>query len=326
MGKVLILTDGKAGHENQSKAFARALGCEFDLVEIHFKSKLAKALSYLLDWLGVLNTNLTDLTDSTKRDYVAVIGTGSGTFYPAKAVAKKLGVKCGVVLYPRGYDVKSFDCVLAPAFDRPKAAANVIEIPANLVANDEAFYAKGVEAFVAKRGQSSNRRIVESSNAVAVIIGGPNKCSTMTPEWMKARLDELFAAHSTIRRFDDSTISPEFWVTTSRRTPPDVEAVVDSYPWNYKLLYSKDHFNPIPAFVKLAKKLYVTAESTGMLSEACTFGSAEVVALDNLNPGPHKFRRFVEDLRKGGYVDGNRKVDLSAQFARAKMLMDIENC
>ena len=102
-----------------------------------------------------------------------------------------------------------------------------------------------------------------------------------------------------------------------------MEAVVDSYPWDYKLLYSKDHFNPIPAFVKLAKKLYVTAESTGMLSEACTFGTAEVVALDNLNPGPHKFRRFVEDLRTGGYVDGNRKVDLSAQFARAKKLMGL---
>ena len=321
MGKVLILTDGKAGHENQSKAFARALGCEFDLVEIHFKSKLAKALSYLLDWLGVLNTNLTDLTDSTKRDYVAVIGTGSGTFYAAKAVAKKLGVKCGVVLYPRGYNVKSFDCVLAPAFDRPKAAANVIEIPANLVANDEAFYSKGIEDFKAHYGKCSNGGMLECSNAEAVIIGGPNKCSTMTPEWMKAQLDAIFNSKP-----QTSNLKPEFWVTTSRRTPPDVEAVVDSYPWNYKLLYSKDHFNPIPAFVKLAKKLYVTAESTGMLSEACTFGSAEVVALDNLNPGPHKFRRFVDDLRKGGYVDGNRKVDLSAQFARAKMLMDIENC
>ena len=75
--------------------------------------------------------------------------------------------------------------------------------------------------------------------------------------------------------------------------------------------------------MSLAKKLYVTAESTGMLSEACTFGSAEVVALDNLNPGPHKFRRFMEDLRAGGYVDGNRKVDLSAQFARAKALMGV---
>ena len=321
MGKVLILTDGKAGHENQSKAFARALGCEFDLVEIHFKSKLAKALSYLLDWLGVLNTNLTDLTDSTKRDYVAVIGTGSGTFYAAKAVAKKLGVKCGVVLYPRGYDVKSFDCVLAPAFDRPKAAANVIEIPANLVANDEAFYSKGIEDFKAHYGKCSNGGMFECSNAEAVIIGGPNKCSTMTPEWMKAQLDAIFNSKP-----QTSNLKPEFWVTTSRRTPPSVEAVVDSYPWNYKLLYSKDHFNPIPAFVKLAKKLYVTAESTGMLSEACTFGSAEVVALDNLNPGPHKFRRFVDDLRKGGYVDGNRKVDLSAQFARAKMLMDIGTC
>ena len=321
MGKVLILTDGKAGHENQSKAFARALGCEFDLVEIHFKSKLAKALSYLLDWLGVLNTNLTDLTDSTKRDYVAVIGTGSGTFYAAKAVAKKLGVKCGVVLYPRGYDVKSFDCVLAPAFDRPKTAANVIEIPANLVANDEAFYSKGIEDFKAHYGKCSNGGMLECSNAEAVIIGGPNKCSTMTPEWMKAQLDAIFNSKP-----QTSNLKPEFWVTTSRRTPPNVEAVVDSYPWNYKLLYSKDHFNPIPAFVKLAKKLYVTAESTGMLSEACTFGSAEVVALDNLNPGPHKFRRFVDDLRKGGYVDGNRKVDLSAQFARAKRLMGIENC
>ena len=321
MGKVLILTDGKAGHENQSKAFARALGCEFDLVEIHFKSKLAKALSYLLDWLGVLNTNLTDLTDSTKRDYVAVIGTGSGTFYAAKAVAKKLGVKCGVVLYPRGYNVKSFDCVLAPAFDRPKAAANVIEIPANLVANDEAFYSKGIEDFKAHYGKCSNGGMLECSNAEAVIIGGPNKCSTMTPEWMKAQLDAIFNSKP-----QTSNRKPEFWVTTSRRTPPNVEAVVDSYPWNYKLLYSKDHFNPIPAFVKLAKKLYVTAESTGMLSEACTFGSAEVVALDNLNPGPHKFRRFVDDLRKGGYVDGNRKVDLSAQFARAKMLMDIGTC
>ena len=321
MGKVLILTDGKAGHENQSKAFARALGCEFDLVEIHFKSKLAKALSYLLDWLGVLNTNLTDLTDSTKRDYVAVIGTGSGTFYAAKAVAKKLGVKCGVVLYPRGYNVKSFDCVLAPAFDRPKAAANVIEIPANLVANDEAFYSKGIEDFKAHYGKCSNGGMLECSNAEAVIIGGPNKCSTMTPEWMKAQLDAIFNSKP-----QTSNLKPEFWVTTSRRTPPDVEAVVDSYPWNYRLLYSKDHFNPIPAFVKLAKKLYVTAESTGMLSEACTFGSAEVVALDNLNPGPHKFRRFVDDLRKGGYVDGNRKVDLSAQFARAKMLMDIGTC
>ena len=321
MSKVLILTDGKAGHENQSKAFARALGCEYDLVEVHFKSKFHKALSYLLDRAGVRRLELLEgleKLDSASGSYTAVLGTGSGTFYAAKAMAKKLGVKCGVVLYPRGYDIKSFDCVLAPAFDRPKSAANVIEIPANLVANDEAFYAKGIEDFKKHYSQSNNRTIEQSNNAVAVIVGGPNKCSTMTPEWMKSQLDVIFAPST-----KHQAPSTQYWVTTSRRTPPDVEAVIDSYPWDYKLLYSKDHFNPIPAFVKLAKKLYVTAESTGMLSESCTFGTAEVVALDNLKPGPHKFRRFVEDLRTGGYVDGNRKVDLSAQFTRAKVLMGL---
>ena len=133
----------------------------------------------------------------------------------------------------------------------------------------------------------------------------------MTVEWIKSRLDEIFAANK----------GAQFCVTTSRRTPADVEALVDSYPWSYKLIYSKDHFNPIPAFVQLAKRLYVTAESTGMLSEACTFGKAEVIALDNLKPGPHKFRRFVENLRREGYVDGCRKVDLSAEFSRARELM-----
>ena len=141
----------------------------------------------------------------------------------------------------------------------------------------------------------------------------------MTADWLKPHLDALFS--DSTRHLQSS--SPILCVTTSRRTPPEVEALVDSYPWDYKLLYSRDHFNPIPAFVRLAKRLYVTAESTGMLSEACTFGTAEVVALDNLHPGPHKFRRFVEQLREGGYVDGTRKVDLSGQFASARKLMGL---
>lgn len=313
-GRVLILTDGKAGHENQSKAFARSLGCEADVVEIRFRSAVAKALSYLLDHVGVrtlaLFSPLPPGTIPERTDmpcgYSAVIGTGSGTFYAAKAVAKKLGVKCGVVLYPRGYELSSFGAILAPAFDNPPHAPNIVEIPANLVANDDAFYEKGVADF-------RSRHVPGDKPAYAVIIGGPNKCSTMTAEWTKGVLDGIFA----------DTPDCEHWVTTSRRTPPDVEALVDSYPWDYKLIYSKDHFNPIPAFVRLARRLYVTAESTGMLSEACMCGSAEVFALDNLSPGPHKFRRFVENLRAGGYVEGSRKVDLRPQFDAAKALLEI---
>ena len=336
--KAIVLTDGKAGHENQSKAFARALGLDFQLVPVKFKSPFHKMLSYLFDRLGIRTVSLLQgldelphsstpplphsstppLTHSSTPPLLhssthplthssTIIGTGSGTFYAAKSLARKIsGAKCGVVLYPRGYDLSSFDCILAPTFDNPAKLPNVVEIPANLVANDADFYEKGVAAFK-ERYQGA------TDNLVGVIVGGPNKCSSMTVEWMKSRLDEIFAANK----------GAQLCVTTSRRTPADVEALVDSYPWSYKLIYSKDHFNPIPAFVQLAKRLYVTAESTGMLSEACTFGKAEVVALDNLKPGPHKFRRFVENLRREGYVDGCRKVDLSAEFARAKALMGL---
>lgn len=329
-GKAIVLTDGKAGHENQSKAFARALGLDFQLVPVKFKSPFHKMLSYLFDRLGIrtvsllqgldelLHSSTPPLTNSSTHPLLhssthplthssTIIGTGSGTFYAAKSLARKIsGAKCGVVLYPRGYDLGSFDCILAPSFDNPEKRPNVVEIPANLVANDAAFYEKGVAAF-------KERYHGATGNVVGVIVGGPNKCSTMTVEWMKSRLDEIFAENK----------GADLVVTTSRRTPAEVEALVDSYPWAYKLIYSKDHFNPIPAFVQLAKRLYVTAESTGMLSEACTFGNAEVVALDNLKPGPHKFRRFVENLRREGYVDGCRKVDLSSEFARAKALMGL---
>ena len=307
MSKALILTDGKAGHENQSKAFARALNCEFDLVPVAFKSKFAKALSYLLDNLGIHTPRLFTYQLPT-TNYQLIIGTGSGTFYAAKTLAERLGLPCGVVLYPRGYRISTFDCILAPAFDSPKPAPNVIPIPVNLVAADADFYAAGVKAF-RERHPDTGRP------AVAVIVGGPNKCSTMTPVWMRKQLESIFTDHRT--EHANSTALPEFWVTTSRRTPPEVEAVVDSFPFDYKLLYSKDHFNPIPAFVSLASHLYVTAESTGMLSEACSFGTAEVHVMDNLKPGPHKFRRFAEACA----ARGAEKADLTPVFAAAKRLL-----
>ena len=320
--KVLILTDGKAGHENQSKAFARALGCDFDLMPVQFRSKSAKAFSYILDKLGIRTEKLFSTASeipSSDHGYAAVIGTGSGTFYAAKVLSRRLGVKCGVVLYPRGYATGSFDCILAPTFDRPPPVANVVEIPVNLVAADSAWYAEGVSAFREHYRNTVGHDFDMARPAVAVIIGGPNKCSTMAPEWMRMQLDNIFGTHR-----KDGENNPEFWVTTSRRTPPDVEEVVASYPWNYRLLYSKDHFNPIPAFVSLAQTMYVTAESTGMLSEVCTFGAAEIHALDNLKPGHHKFRRFLEDLVRGGYVEGTKKTDLSAQFARARSLLGLD--
>lgn len=305
MKKILILTDSKAGHENQSKAFARALGLPFDVAKVSFKSRFHKLLSYLFSFFGVYSGKL--FSCECEGSYAAVIGAGSGVFYAARTVSIKMGVGCGVVLYPRGYRIGDFDCILAPAFDRPPKRGNIIEVPCNLVSSDEAFYDAGVKSFESHRGRPQERK------AVAVVIGGPNKCSTMNAQWMREEIEKIF----------QKNVGCEFWVTTSRRTPGDVESVVDSFDWDYKLIYSRDKFNPIPAFVRLADRLYVSAESTGMISEACTFGSSFVDVIDNLNRGNHKFRRFVETMKSGGFIGGRRKVDLGEAFGRAKSLLKL---
>ena len=303
--KVLILTDGKPGHENQSKALANALGYDYDVAWVKFSSGFDKFLSYVFDKFGWISDGLFKTGKLLKGTYAAVIGTGSGTFYPAKVMAKKMGVKCGVVLYPRGYKLEGFDCIMAPKFDRPEKAYNVVEIPCNLVNADGDFYEKEIKAFLARHQPAKQ--------AIGIIIGGPNKCATMSAEWLKGHLDKIIA----------DNYGCEFWVTTSRRTPKEIEDLLMGYPFDYRLIFSKDQFNPIPAFVCLASKLFVTAESTGMISEACMFGEAEVHVMDNLKPGDHKFRRFVNDLKRTGYINGNKKLSLDTEFALAHKLMGL---
>ncbi|MBO7166149.1 MAG: mitochondrial fission ELM1 family protein [Kiritimatiellae bacterium] len=318
MKKVLILTDGKAGHENQSKAFSRALGTSYDLFAISFKSG-AKPFSYLFDNIGIKALSLfnisSELSSAIKsKEYSAVIGTGSGTFYAAKTIAKKMNIPCGVVLFPRGYRISDFNCIFAPVFDSPPQKDNIVTIPVNLVATDKSYYDEGEKAFRLRHDFSD-------AYIVSVIVGGPNKCSTMSASWMKEQLEKVFAENRKIA--EEKGMAIEFWVTTSRRTPADVEDVVDSFPFNYKLLFSKEKFNPIPAFVKLSNRIYVTAESTGMLSEVCTFGDAEIFALDNLNQGNHKFRKFINHLADKKMIGSSVKVDLSKQIDEARRLLKI---
>jgi mitochondrial fission protein ELM1 len=309
MKKLLIVTDGKAGHENQSKAFCSALGYDYDCVRVSYPTRLHKAFSYVADRLGLLSERPFTI-ESTDGYYAAVVCTGSTAFYPGKITARRRGIPVAAILFPGGYKL-DFDCILAPVFDRPPQQPNIIPIPVNLTSTNAAFYEAGVAAF--------RQRHTPKRPAVAAIVGGPNAFASMKADAMKRELDRLFAA----------TEGRERWVTTSRRTPPEVEALIDGYPFDYKLIYSRDTFNPIPAFVSLCERLFVTADSTGMISEAVTRGRASVEVLLNLNSETSKFARFIQNLAQENAVhvfDGTlgaaaRKIDLAPAFEQARQLL-----
>ncbi len=311
MKKLLIVTDGKAGHENQSKAFCTALGYDFDCVHVSYPTRFHKALSYVLDRLGLV-VDYPFTIEKTDGYYAAVVCAGSTAFYPGKIAARRRGIPVAAILYPGGYKL-NFDCILAPVFDRPPRHPNIVVIPVNLTSTSASFYEAGVAAF--------RKRHAQKKPAVAAIIGGPNSFASMKVDAMKRDLDRFFAA----------TEGRERWVTTSRRTPPEVEALIDGYPFDYKLLYSRDTFNPIPAFVSLCERLFVTADSTGMISEAVTRGSAGVEVLMNLTSPSSKFARFIQNLAQENAVhvfDGSlgtasRKIDLSPAFEQARQLLKL---
>jgi mitochondrial fission protein ELM1 len=302
--RILVLSDGKAGHENQSRALCAGLGAAYEVVRVSYPFRLGKAASYLYDNIGIRTSCCFDVAPCEGR-FDAVVGAGSTTFYPLKVLARRLGVPAVALLYPRGYRL-DFDCIVAPAFDRPPARPQVITLPVNLTNTDAAFYAQGVVAF--------RQRYNPGRPAAGVILGGPNPFARMEAAEMARHFDRIFAA----------TEGMERWITTSRRTPRDVEELVDRLPFDYKLIYSRDTFNPIPAFVMLCETLFVSSDSTGMISEAVTQGRARVEVLPTLRDPRSKFGRFVDDLARDGHVHlfegapgtASRKIDLRPALAR----------
>ncbi len=323
MAYVLVLTDGKPGHENQSRALCDGLGLEPLMLRVAYKSPFHKACSYLLDRLHICTLSLycgeLDAELAAVKPFspiACVIGTGSNTFYGAKVIAKRLGKPCVAILNPSGYSLDGFAAILTPAFDKAMPAPNRITMPINLCPARDAYYAEQTQAFLAQYTPKKER-------AIAVIIGGPNPFSDLKATALKPILDAIFAA----------TPDCEHYVTTSRRTPAEIDTLLDTYPFDYALIFSRNTFNPIPAFVSRCETLFVTADSTGMLSEAVCTGSAAVEIIDTITNRQSKFARFVQMLDSQGYAHcftdslghATRKVDTTAIFDAVKAQLDLHD-
>lgn len=300
--KALILTDGKAGHENQSVALCRHLGLSYEMLPISYRHKAVKALSYIFDQLGIYTARLFNMPAprTALSQFDLLISTGSTSFYPNKVLAKKTGLPNIAILHPKGYRL-DFTWILCPEYDHPPKRDNIIELPLNLCAADPAFFTTQADEFKQKH--------VPRAPAVGFIIGGPNAVSTLDAPALKKQLEQAF----------ELTAGYERWVTTSRRTPPDVEAIIESLPFDYRLINSRENYNPVPAFIQLCDRLFVTSDSASMMSECASFGRASVeILLNHQLKTPNKFIELIHGLKRREAVhifDGTlgtacRKIDI----------------
>lgn len=313
MKRALILSDGKPGHANQSVALCQDIGMAHETIRVAYRNRLCKALSYLFDRLGIRMRGLYRGLDLPDERFDLVVSTGSATYYANKLAARALGVPNIAILHPKGYWL-DFSLVVSPAYDHPPKRANILELPINLCASTSAYYEQMAEEFLQR-----HRR---QKPAVGIVVGGPNAVSILEPDALRNQLEQIIRL----------TEGMERWITTSRRTPPEVEAMIETLPFDYRLINSRDAYNPVPAFVHLCERLFVTSDSTSMVSECVGHGNAKVEILMNRQLGsPNKFDEFIHALESRGAIhvfDGqlghaSEKID-SAPLLRAALARIID--
>lgn len=286
MSKVLILSDDRMGHLNQSLAFVKYLDLPYDVKSVKFRCKWCKSLTYLLDAMGIKTEKPFSVEIDGKYDIV--VGTGSATAYATKVLANKLEAKSVIMMLPHGYKY-DFDVIFAQSHDNPPQQKNIIEIPANFSCVEP----KGL--YHAKK------------ESIGIVIGGDNKIFTMSEKMIKAQLDTIVNTYT----------EHEIAITTSPRTSKAIEEMIESYAFDYEVIFSKNPVNPIPDFLAQCETVFITGDSTSMISEAVSYGESNVIILPLKSQGENKFTRFVSSLEGKEYLhvfDGtiknrNKKID-----------------
>jgi len=272
------------------------MNVSYDIVEVRFKNRFFKILSYVLDRLGVYVQFLFNASEISENRYEMVVCAGSGTYYAAKTFSQELDVKSVCMMLPKGYRY-DFDLIFAQKHDNPPYRSNIISIPANF-------------SYVEPQGIYKSQK----NKAIGIVIGGDNKVFQFSLDGMHKQLDAIKTLYK----------DHEIAVTTSPRTSREIEKLVESYHFDYEVIFSKNPVNPIPDFLAQCETVFITADSTSMISEAISYGQSNVVVLPLKTEKTNKFILFVDFLAKEGYVaifDGktkmeNKKIDFSQYIPR----------
>ena len=276
MKRILIISDGKPGHLNQSIAFCKIKDVSYDILEVKFKSKFHKALSYFFDKLGYYTDFLfTDYKKYYGDFYDAVISAGSGTYYFNKYISKKYNKKAIALMLPKSYNYKDFYYIIAQEHDNPVRQDNILTLPLNLSFPKEKGYVKKVEG----------------KKSLAIIIGGDNDVFDMEHELIKDELDDIFEKYPDYLKY----------ITTSRRTSKEIENLINEYKFDYKLIYSEEpNINPIGDFIAVCDEFFITTDSTSMLSEVRANSEAKINIIDldskKENTKYHRLVKIIEDM------------------------------
>ncbi len=251
-GRIVIwrLSDGKAGHDNQSLGLAEALAREARC-EIHSIAPLS-SLAALIS----LTTGRVPAYDAYPNPDL-ILGAGHGNHLSMLAARRARGGRVVVLMSPT-LPGRLFDFCLIPQHDRPGAGANVALTRGAL---------NRVRPHAAKDDASG-----------LILIGGPSTHFGFDERKVLAQVERVLERESEI-----------FWTaTTSRRTTSQItDALRGIKAPNFELIPLQ---NTSPDWLAerlgRASRVWVTEDSASMVYEALSSGAAVgLLTLDSFRPG-----------------------------------------
>lgn len=287
---IWALSDGRAGIERQAVALANAISEYFDEATIKTIRISPKAPQVFLPpqmWPAPLLALPKEQREIFKEEPDILIANGRRSIPYSLLLKKKNPNILTIQIQDPKIKSENFDFVVPPEHDKV-VGKNVLETMGGLVFYSDDTIKNARENFV-----SSNNK-----TKVIVILGGNSKTHKFTQERAYEIIKDLERLNNV-----------ELWITTSRRTPKEIENIFAEFAKeNGHLFYAPSYEgeNPYIKWLANAQFAIITEDSANMLSDAAFFGlPIHLLKLEGHNP---KFDRLYKSFIDNNYAiwfDGN---------------------
>ena len=331
--RVVVLSDGKAGHVKQSLAVVELLreshpALTHTVVEVRFRHRLARALAVgwsawmprrfgaaaCLRWTldrGSARALLTRYAD-------LIISCGSSLAPVNVLWASENAAQSVVIMNPSPIPLRRFHLVIAPKHDHLRPRPNVLETSGAVSRLREEDLRAARHRLPAHPNFRQGRAALDQQPAIAVFIGGDTAHYGVSAAFIDALIAQVTSACDAV----------DGWclVTTSRRTSPAVERLLaerlGTHPrCRLLLIATRDPIDgTMEGMLGWADVAVVTGESISMVSEACASGRPVVVVEPPMRASralPTKHQRFLRELSAEGYARLHPIPEVSRAIARA---------
>jgi mitochondrial fission protein ELM1 len=264
--RILVISDGKPGHENQSIGLVEALQRLDSEIRFDICEPLKPMAAFMSSFWAHFKKN-------ESAQYDVVIGAGHRTHLTVLLKGWDNGAKTLICMKP-SLPFGVFDLCVIPKHDSPPDQSNVIST-------------RGVMNRIQPGEKQSDKGLI--------LVGGPSKHH----QWDDAHVIEQIK----VILHDDATRLAHHWtLTTSRRTPDSFLPMLREANLGVTIVpQSETDSGWLPQRLAQADVCWVSEDSVSMIYEALTAG-CKVGLIQLANNGGGRVVEGVAQLKKEGVV------------------------